>query len=68
MNQDKPSLCLHRVYSLVGVGVGLDIRESKGTMNNLIITVLSAIHVKCRVRGDRGAGRNGLGEGQEGGS
>ena len=68
MNQDKPSLCLHGVYSLVGVGVGLDIQEPKETMNNLIITVLSAIHVKCRVRGDHGAGRNDLGEGQEGGS
>lgn len=53
---------------MVGVGVGLDIREPKGTMNNLIITVLSAIHVTCRVRGDHGAGRNDLREGQEGGS
>ena len=51
MNQDKPSLCLHGVYSLVRVGVGLDIREPKGTMNNLIITVVSAIHLKCWVRG-----------------
>ena len=58
MNQDKPSLGLHGVYSLVRVGVGLDIREPKGTMNNLLITVVSAIHIKCRVQGDAGAGGN----------
>ena len=73
MNQDKPSLCLHGVYSLVRVGVGLDIREPKGTMNNLIITVVSAIHIKCRLGGGgggrgAGAGGNDPGDGREGGS
>lgn len=68
MNQDKPSLCLHGIYSLVRVGVGSDVREPKGTMNTLIITVLSAIHIKRRVRGAAGARGNDPGDGREGGS